>query len=305
MAADMSKTMRFVGAALALSIFVASPAATQMAPVPDDDGTRRVRAHAQSLSASDLSLLERAFDAADRKQWDVAREYAARITNPAARDLVLWRAFTTKDNGGAYADMERFLASHRDWPNQRALQARTEESMPAVAMQPDQVIAWFQGREPVSGEGMIKLGDAYLRKGQDSNAKNWIRKGWIEGNFSLERMGSISSRLSRIVERRRSRRARLALGVGRRVRPSERNDELDRRRCQRADLRPHQTAPSRTRRRRRLLPRALEFGKRSRPVVRSRPLAQKARSRCRSAPASHPCRASANRSAARRRRLVD
>ncbi len=185
--------MRLVGAALALSIFVASPAATQMAPVPDDDGTRRVRAHAQTLSASDLSLLERAFDAADRKQWDVARDYAARITNTAARDLVLWRAFTTKDNGGAYADMERFLGSHRDWPNQRALQARTEESMPAAAMQPDQVIAWFQGRDPVSGEGMIKLGDAYLRKNQDSSAKNWIRKGWVEGNFSLERMGSISS----------------------------------------------------------------------------------------------------------------
>ena len=183
-----------MGAALALSIFVASPAATQMAPVPDDDdGARRVRAHSQSLSASDQSLLERAFDAAGRKQWDVARDIASRMTNAAARDLVLWRAFTTKDNGGAYADMDRFLASHRDWPNRRALQARAEESMPAAAMQPDQVIAWFQGRDPVSGEGMIKLGDAYLRKNQDSSAKTWIRKGWIEGNFSLERMGSISS----------------------------------------------------------------------------------------------------------------
>ena len=32
-----------------------------------------------------------------------------------------------------------------------------------------------------------------MRKGQDSSARNWIRKGWVEGNFSLERMGSISS----------------------------------------------------------------------------------------------------------------
>jgi soluble lytic murein transglycosylase len=189
----MSKTMRLVGAALALSVFLAAPAATQMSPVPDDDGPRKVRAHSQTLSASDRSLLERAFDAADRKQWEVARDYANRLTSPAARDLVLWRMFTTKDSGGTYSEMDRFLSAHRDWPNQQGLQARVEEAMPASAMTPDQVIAWFQGREPVSGEGMIKLGDAHLRKGQDASAKTWIRKGWIEGNFSLERMGSISS----------------------------------------------------------------------------------------------------------------
>lgn len=177
---------------MAFCVFAGSTAVAQMAPV-DDDGTRHVRAHSQSLSASDLSLLERAFDAADRKQWDVARDVASRLSSAAARDLVLWRAFTTKDNGAAYADMERFFVSHRDWPNQRGLQARVEEAMPAAAMPPEQVIAWFQGRDPVSGEGMIKLGDAYLRKSQDANARNWIRKGWIEGNFTLERMGSISS----------------------------------------------------------------------------------------------------------------
>ncbi len=141
-------------------------------------------------------MLEQAFDAADRKQWDVARNYASRISSPAARDLVLWRAFTTKDNGGAFSDIDRFFQSHHDWPNQRALQARAEEAMPADAMQPDQVVAWFQGRDPVSGEGMVKLGDAYLRKGQDSNAKIWIRRAWVEGNFTLERMASISSRYS-------------------------------------------------------------------------------------------------------------
>jgi soluble lytic murein transglycosylase len=188
------RSLRLLGAALAVCAYASLPVSAQMSPVYDDNGPRHVRAHAQSLSASDLSLLERAFDAADRKQWDYARQLASQLSSPAARDLVLWRAFTTKDNGGAFSDIDRFFQSHKDWPNQRALQARAEETMPAEVMQPDQVIAWFQGRDPVSGEGMIKLGDAYLRKGQDSNAKTWLRKGWIDGNFSLERMASISAR---------------------------------------------------------------------------------------------------------------
>lgn len=189
-----SLSTRLAGAMILLFAWTSTPATGQMAPIPDDDGARRVRAHAQTLSASDLSMLDRAFDYADRKQWDAARQMAAQMSNPGARDVVLWRAFTAKDNGAAFSDMDRFLAGHREWPNQRALQARAEEAMPADSMQPDQVIAWFQGRDPVSGEGMIKLGDAYLRRNQEANAKTWIRKGWVDGNFSLERMSYIASR---------------------------------------------------------------------------------------------------------------
>jgi soluble lytic murein transglycosylase len=165
-----------------------------MSPVYDDNGPRTVRPHTQFLSASDLATLERAFDAADRKDWDRAREIAAGITNTPARDLVLWRSYVTKDNGAPFTEISRFIAGHRDWPNQRGLQARAEEAMPAEAMGPAEVIDWFQGREPVSGEGMFKLGDAFLRKGQESNARTWFRRGWIEGNFSLDRISLLSSK---------------------------------------------------------------------------------------------------------------
>jgi soluble lytic murein transglycosylase len=165
-----------------------------MSPIADDAGSRRIRPHQQTLSSSDVALLERAFDACDREQWDVARQVSSQISNPAARDVVLWRVYTKKDNGAAFADISRFYQSHRDWPNQRALQARAEEAMPGDAMQPDEIIAWFQGRDPVSGEGMVKLADAHFRKGQEANGKTWLRKGWIEGNFSPERVSLIAAR---------------------------------------------------------------------------------------------------------------
>lgn len=181
--------------ALTIGVLAAGPALPQtMSPIFDDEGSRHVRSHTQYLSASDLALLDSAFDAADRKQWDSARQIASQISNPSARDLVLWRSFVTKDNGAPFSDINRFLSAHRDWPNQRGLQARAEEAMPAESMQPGDVIDWFQGHEPVSGEGMIKLGDAYQRKGQDSNARTWIRKAWIEGNFALDRIALISSK---------------------------------------------------------------------------------------------------------------
>lgn len=181
--------------ALTLGVLCAGTAPAQtMSPVYDDDGARRVRSHAQYLSSADLALLERAMDAADRKQWDNARQIASQISNASARDLILWRSYVTKDNGASFSDISRFISAHREWPNQRGLQARAEEAMPSETMQPSEVIDWFQSREPASGEGMIKLGDAYLRKGQDSSARNWIRRAWVEGNFSLDRMSFVSSK---------------------------------------------------------------------------------------------------------------
>jgi soluble lytic murein transglycosylase len=189
-----------LGTALTFGVLSLGPAMAQgMSPVYDDDGTRHVRSHTQYLTASDLALLDKAFDAADRKQWDTARQIASQISNQAARDVVLWRAFVTKDNGASFDEINRFFTSHRDWPNQRGLQARAEEAMPSDSMQPGDVIDWFQGRDPVSGEGMIKLGDAYLRKGDESNARNWIRRGWIDGNFSLDRISLISSKYGRLL----------------------------------------------------------------------------------------------------------
>ena len=195
MKSTFASSLRRLGAVVVLFAIATVPAraAAEMAPVYDDDGTRETRSHTQFLSSSDLALLTQAFDAADRKDWSRARDIASRISNQAARDLVDWRAFVTKDNGAAFSEIDHFIAGHRDWPNQKALQARAEEAMPQD-MQADEVIAWFQGRDPTSGEGMLKLGEAYSRKSQEGPAKTWIVRAWVQGNFSLDRASYVVTR---------------------------------------------------------------------------------------------------------------
>ncbi|MBI1211049.1 MAG: transglycosylase SLT domain-containing protein [Alphaproteobacteria bacterium] len=199
MTSTFGNRLRRVGAMLLLCSTAVGPAyaAAEMSPIYDDDegGPRETRAHAQFLSSSDLSQLSQAFDAADRKDWTRARDIASHISNQAARDLVDWRAFVTKDNGATFAEINAFISSHRDWPSQSRLQARAEEAMP-LDMAPDDVIAWFQGRQPTSGEGMLKLGEAYSRKGQTANAKSWIVKAWVQGNFTPERAAYVATRHS-------------------------------------------------------------------------------------------------------------
>lgn len=153
-----------------------------MQPIPDGGdatGPRRVKPHAPYLSPQDLSILDQAYTLADKSQWDAARGLAAGASNPIVNRLVEWRYVGNAGSGADFATITRFLAAHPDWPNARGIQARAEAAMPAGAMDPGQVIAWFAGKQPVAGDGMVKLGDALVRSGERARGEALIRRGWV------------------------------------------------------------------------------------------------------------------------------
>jgi soluble lytic murein transglycosylase len=68
-------------------------------------------------------------------------------------------------------------------------------------MDPHAIIAWFAGRDPQTGIGKVRLGEALVAAGSTERGHELIRKGWIEGSFDPDQElaiiqkdgGSISS----------------------------------------------------------------------------------------------------------------
>lgn len=188
----MTFLMRSTAAALLLSaaFFAApqsAPAQTTMAPISDGgevSGPRRVKAHTQYLSAQDAAILGQAFDLADRAQWDAARQTAAQASNAVVRRLVDWRFAGSANSGADFNTIAQFIAANPDFPNMNGMRARAEAALPPSGMDAGQVVAWFRGKDPVSGDGYIKLGDAMIRNGDRSRGEAMIRKGWIEAEPS-------------------------------------------------------------------------------------------------------------------------
>ncbi len=50
-------------------------------------------------------------------------------------------------------------------------------------MTPAQVIAWFGSRQPVSGIGKIRLGEALVATGKTAAGRDLIRDAWANGSF--------------------------------------------------------------------------------------------------------------------------
>lgn len=206
----MTFIARSTAAILILSSAFAIPqnsvlAQTTMAPISDGgevSGPRRVKQHTQFLSAQDAAILSQAFDLADRGQWDAARQTASQASNTVVRRLADWRYVSAANSGADFNTISQFIAANPDFPNMAGMRTRAEATMPASAMDDDQVVAWFQGREPTSGDGYIKLGDALIRKGDRSRGEAMIRKGWVENEPSDAAMAMVWSQYPSLLSQR-------------------------------------------------------------------------------------------------------
>ncbi len=159
-----------------------------MQPIPDgstDDGFKIDRERRPSpvhtLSTADHDIYSRAFDAADRGDWTAAKGLAAQGHDAYGTRLIQWRYVLDKNSGASFSDIDGFLKNNPDWPLRDTLLARAEVAMDPNAS-PQAVLGWFGSRTPVTGIGMIRLGDAMLALGQ-SGGKDLVRRGWISGSF--------------------------------------------------------------------------------------------------------------------------
>ena len=160
-----------------------------MQPIPDgstDNGLtvdrERRPSTVHALSATDHDIYSRAFDAADRGDWTAARGLASQGHDATATRLIQWRYVLDKNSGAAFADIDGLIRNNPNWPLRDTLMARAEVAMDPN-LGPAGVLSWYGGRTPLTGLGMVRLGDAMLATGKLDAGRALVRRGWISGSF--------------------------------------------------------------------------------------------------------------------------
>ncbi|HSZ75038.1 MAG TPA: lytic transglycosylase domain-containing protein, partial [Rhizomicrobium sp.] len=142
------------------------------------------------LSASDHALYVKAFDAADRKDWQDAQAFALQAQDIVARHIIEWRYLTDRNSGATFTEIDAFIRNHSDWPLQSVLQSRAEQAM-ADDMPAAQIVAWFAGRTPQTGIGKIRLGLALIATGQVAAGRDLIRSAWASYTLQADQEDAI------------------------------------------------------------------------------------------------------------------
>lgn len=140
----------------------------------------------QLVSDEDYRRIDKAYKALGGRHWKTARKLTIQVEDDIARDLLKWTMLTRRDTKADFAEIMSFAERRSDWPKFENVLKLAEKTIPGD-MPADQVIAWFAGQEPLTGEGKLRLGEAYLALGQDEFGKVWIERAWVEHNFGRKR----------------------------------------------------------------------------------------------------------------------
>ncbi|HEX7775165.1 MAG TPA: lytic transglycosylase domain-containing protein, partial [Parvibaculum sp.] len=144
-----------------------------------------------NVSKADLNALTDAFNEADRKNWPEAMRHMARIDDPVAAKLVLWTRLVAEDSGATLAEITDFQEKNPDWPRQTLLTRRAEEALLSYPASNEGLLTWFSAHPPQTGEGKIHYGQALIASGRGEEGGDWIRRAWVEDDFTQTRQREI------------------------------------------------------------------------------------------------------------------
>ena len=114
-----------------------------------------------------------AIEAAD-SAWGAA--YALAVDDPVTTDLLTWMHL--RSGRAPFAAYREFLTRRPDWPQVGRLRAAGERAIPKGHDQ-DEVIAWFDGAAPQTGQGLLRLAEALTTSGKIEEAEEVLRAGWL------------------------------------------------------------------------------------------------------------------------------
>lgn len=137
------------------------------------------------VEATDLARLTAVKDAISKRDYARARALAEQMKDPAAKTLAEWYYFEAEDPLVSVEAADRFLDANPEWPSIAKIQSHVEKRM-LWTLDPGVILAFYQSRDPLTGEGKLQLARAQLATGSPDAATLHIKDAWINNTFTLE-----------------------------------------------------------------------------------------------------------------------
>ena len=136
------------------------------------------------LSSRDFLIAQKTFSLVKRKRWNSAMKEVRKSRSKLLKNLVTWMYLKEPSNNLTFQDYKKFIDKNPEWPRINRLRYLAEHKINFKNVKPKEVINFFEKKEPLSGYGKIKLGEAYLTKGNTKKAHSLIADGFKTANLS-------------------------------------------------------------------------------------------------------------------------
>ena len=151
------------------------------------------------LSRKDFNIAKAAFKAIDKKKWQTAIKLSKKANDKMIFKLVYWLYLKEPFNKASFYDYLTFINNNPNYPRIDRLKYLAEHKIYLKSVSPSVVIKWFDGQEPLSDFGKIKLGEIYILQGNLEKGSRLIKEGWIKAKLSKNDLRYLRKKYKNII----------------------------------------------------------------------------------------------------------
>ena len=151
------------------------------------------------LSKNDFQVAKLVFELIDQKKWKSALKASKRARDKNIYNLVNYIYLKEPSNLASFYDYVSFINSNPNYPRINRLRYLAEHKINLTTNSPISIIKWFDGKEPLSEYGKIKLGEVYIKQGDVEQGHKLIKNGWIKAKLSKRELRYLRKKYKKII----------------------------------------------------------------------------------------------------------
>ena len=159
-----------------------------------------VQKSSKYYSQKDYDIAKKSIQAMEKSQWTTALKNSKEAKDKSIYNFIQWRHLLTTENQATFYDYMTFIQNNKDYPRISRIKYLAEQKLSTDKISPKKIINWFGVNEPLSGYGMLVLGESFIQTGDSEKGIALIKRGWITAELSRDSMKSLSKKYRKYLD---------------------------------------------------------------------------------------------------------
>ena len=156
--------------------------------------TTVVKDNSKYYSQKDYDIAKKSIAAMEKSQWSTALSTSKKAKDKSIYNFIQWRHLLTTGNQASFYDYMSFIQNNEDYPRISRIKYLAEQKLSTEKISPKKIIDWFGPNKPLSGYGMVILGESLIQTGNIEKGTALIKEGWVTAEFSRSDMKMLSKK---------------------------------------------------------------------------------------------------------------
>ena len=159
-----------------------------------------VQKSSKYYSQKDYDIAKKSIQSMEKGQWTTALKNSKNAKDKSIYNFIQWRHLLTTGNQATFYDYMTFIQNNKHYPRISRIKYLAEQKLSTDKISPKKIINWFGVDEPLSGYGMLVLGESFIQTGDSEKGIALIKRGWITADLSRASMKSLSKKYRKYLD---------------------------------------------------------------------------------------------------------